>query len=1021
MKKSVVFLLFFLFVTFTFSQQKDDAYEEGRIAFKNYDYNKALLKFKKASSQFFEKNEIKSYLKSQLYISNISMYTNNFSSALQTIDHSIQTYASKKMANDSIWGELMNTKALIYRMNGNAKKALQISDQILEIQLITPSFSKYNLVKTYTVRSRILIALGNFDEAIGIIEETLNFPKESVSNQLRGELINNLGTAYLLKDDFHRAYEYYTIAYELKLKHNMGFYDLAIATFNLGVVNEALREYDNALVFYEKSAGYDLKNQGEKVGFIADIYMAISGIYSKKNDLEKAEEFIEKSLQKTTSVFGEDHLNTANVYSWYVRYLKLKGEYDKALAIDKKALDIREKSYGLYHWFPIQNLTSIAETLTKLKQYNKAQKYYEEALRRSKKMNSRFQEAECYQGMGKMFMQIGKYPESIDFLNRSFESFSKHFSVNHPYAIEAEMLKAHALFLNKNYEEVIKITTQYSTEGYKDNSFPTVLVDALHLNNKIALANYNISKEADSLIKAYQNLDMLIQYIQKLNKEYTSDISRINAAQKNTKYINKGIEICFLLYEKTKQRRYVEKAFRLSEFNRNRVLVAGVKDQQFKKLTGVPDSLLIKESNLKQNLALTKERIYQNRDSSKIDSLMTLRLEYSSQLQDVLQEIKNDHPKYYQLKYAENLVSINQIQDDFLDETTSIIEYFVGEENVFVFVIDKDNAIFKKLPIAKQVKKNVKIYRDRLMNQQDLKEVATQLFDQLLKNVDIKNRLIIISDDVLNYLPFEALYTNDKYLIEHCAINYTGAASLLPPIKNRNSKRDNTIKWVGFAPKYEENNFLASSHNEILNISKIMRGKVFLDDKASVENFVSEAANASILHVAAHADINHENTMYNKLVFSKNDHASELTASEIYTLSLSSDLVVLSACNTGYGELKKGEGVMSMSRAFQYAGAKSTVMSLWKVPDKETALLMNNFYKNLKQNKAKDLALQSAKLEYLKDTKDNVLKHPYYWAGFVVAGNTDALHVNTSYHWWIIGLILILVFVFLKKLIQLFK
>ncbi|WP_160114724.1 CHAT domain-containing protein [Aquimarina sp. AU474] len=1022
MRKSIAFILLFLAVTFSFAQQRDVIYHNAVMAFKNYDYDEALLKFKKSSTQFFENDDIKNHLKSQLYISNIAVYMNDFSTALKTINTSIRTYTSSHMSNDSIWSELMNTKALIYRLDGNANKALQISDQILDTQLTTPSLTKYNLVKTYTIRSRILITLGNFDKAIYIIKKALDFPTGSVSSQLRAELINNLGTAYLLKDDFNKAHEYYATAYQLKLENNADFYDLAITAFNLGVVNEALREYDNALEFYKKSAEYDLKNQGERVGFIADIYMAISGIYSKKNDIEKAEEYIEKSLQKAISIFGENHLNVANVYSWYVRYLKLKNEHDKALLIDKKALDIRERSYGLYHWFPIQNLTSIAETYTVLKEYPMAQKYYEEALRRTKKMNSKFQEAECYQGMGKMFVQMGEYQKAIDFFNKSYTNFSTHFNVNHPYIIEAEVLKANAFFLNKNYEEVNAITEQYLARNNKAiYRSPTVIVKMLHLINKTAIVKYNNTQVLQPLISAYENLDMIIENIQKINKEYSSDISRVNAAQKNTKYIDKSIEICYLLYEKTQERSYLEKAFRLSEFNRNRVLVAGIRDEQFKKMTGVPDSLLIKENFLKQKLSLIKEKIYQSSDSVNTDALMSLRLDYSSQLESLLQKFRKDHAKYYQLKYDENAISVLQLQNNYLDTDTSIIEYFFGEENIFVFEINKNSVDLKKIPIAKQVNKLVKVYREQLIHQQELKKTAAQLFNILLKHVNIKNRLIIISDDVLNFLPFETLYNNDKYLIENHTVNYIGAAALLPPLGVANSRRDTKIKWIGFAPEYEENNSLASNSNEILSISRMMKGKALLGDHASVKNFVSETQNASIIHVAAHADIHQNNMMYNKLVFSKNGIKNELTASEIYTLSLSSDLVVLSACNTGYGTLRKGEGVMSMARAFQYAGARSTVMSLWKVPDKETAVIMNDFYKNLKQYKPKDLALRNAKIEYLKNTKDNLLKHPYYWAGLVVSGNTEALHSNDSYRWWIIIFVLILILISFKKLIQFFK
>ncbi|MEM7039273.1 MAG: CHAT domain-containing protein, partial [Bacteroidota bacterium] len=109
----------------------------------------------------------------------------------------------------------------------------------------------------------------------------------------------------------------------------------------------------------------------------------------------------------------------------------------------------------------------------------------------------------------------------------------------------------------------------------------------------------------------------------------------------------------------------------------------------------------------------------------------------------------------------------------------------------------------------------------------------------------------------------------------------------------------------------------------------------------------------------------------------------------------------LSACETGLGELKRGEGIIGLARAFAYAGARSTVMSLWSVDDAETAALMTEFYAQLKSGKSKDEALRAAKLAYL---EKNSVPHPYFWAGFVPSGNMQAVlkaeEVSEGRGWW---------------------
>jgi CHAT domain-containing protein len=128
-----------------------------------------------------------------------------------------------------------------------------------------------------------------------------------------------------------------------------------------------------------------------------------------------------------------------------------------------------------------------------------------------------------------------------------------------------------------------------------------------------------------------------------------------------------------------------------------------------------------------------------------------------------------------------------------------------------------------------------------------------------------------------------------------------------------------------------------------------------------------------------------------------------LTSSEIYTSNSKANLAVLSACNTGSGKLEKGEGVMSMARAFHFSGVPAVVMSLWKVPDFETKTIMIDFYKYLKKGKSKSEALRLSKLDYLKNNSDKRLRHPYFWSGFVVSGNTDPLILKqgTNYILWL--------------------
>ena len=165
-----------------------------------------------------------------------------------------------------------------------------------------------------------------------------------------------------------------------------------------------------------------------------------------------------------------------------------------------------------------------------------------------------------------------------------------------------------------------------------------------------------------------------------------------------------------------------------------------------------------------------------------------------------------------------------------------------------------------------------------------------------------------------------------------------------------------------------------------------------------------------------HALVDDEDPMNSKLVFTQvrdSLHDSYLHAFEIYNRTIHAELAVLSACNTGYGTLRSGEGLMSLARAFAYAGCPSVIMSHWRVDDRSSSQIMGNFYQYLAKGKDKDEALRLAKLAYLKEASP-VYRHPFYWNGFVVMGDVTPLSSEEKgVHYWALGVLGILLLVLL--------
>ena len=143
-----------------------------------------------------------------------------------------------------------------------------------------------------------------------------------------------------------------------------------------------------------------------------------------------------------------------------------------------------------------------------------------------------------------------------------------------------------------------------------------------------------------------------------------------------------------------------------------------------------------------------------------------------------------------------------------------------------------------------------------------------------------------------------------------------------------------------------------------------------------------------------------------------------LHAYEIYNMELEAELTVLSACNTGSGKMVRGEGIMSLSRAFLYAGCPNVVFSLWQADDLATKEIMSAFYKQMSEQTGKDKALRNAKLEFLKNASQEQ-GHPFHWATFVLVGNDEPVSLDNSLSGqWLLGIALLLgsgLFFFFRK------
>ena len=369
-----------------------------------------------------------------------------------------------------------------------------------------------------------------------------------------------------------------------------------------------------------------------------------------------------------------------------------------------------------------------------------------------------------------------------------------------------------------------------------------------------------------------------------------------------------------------------------------------------------------------------------------------------------------------------------------LDQGTTLLAYAVGPEWSYLFVIGPGGRggyglEVHRLPMGKLVlEKEIGAYRRLLIDPYiDLKRLhakASRLYDLLLKPAEKRlvrsQRILISADGPLHLLPWAALRRKNQYLAQWRPIHLTASTTVYGETRRGRRPAVHPDAWrvVAFGdPRYptsagaKDETFadsavrsalrrglklepLPATRDEIREIAGLFPGaKIYFGEEATEENAKEASPYADLLHLAGHGLIDERFPLDSALALTIPMQLREgkdnglLQAWEIFeNVRLDAHLVTLSACDTALGKEMGGEGLLGLTRAFQFAGARSVLASLWSVSDTSTARLMKRFYTYLRQGKTKDEALQAAQLDLI-HSADVELSHPYHWAGFALYGD----------------------------------
>ncbi|WP_420572840.1 CHAT domain-containing protein [Kordia sp.] len=869
-----------------------------------------------------------------------------------------------------------------------------------------------NILKTVTASYNAK----NYTECISLTEKAIEIVSKN-KNQL-----DSLSTANLY---FYKgASEYYLQRFDVSIAS----YNKAISycpTSDEGLNYKAELYYERAfsehglgsyLDSYEsskKAASIMETVQHPNYDYVLSIYADIAGSAADFGFQEEAYNYLNKAQQ---------------LYATHKNSIKTaKSEASKPVLFQYKAVEIinNKSVFTDKDIATIKNHVQNLEALKRQKRFNSAEKrMYAVALNMlgdaylrketvtnsdcklaHKNLNKALQNLEAtffethyYQfqfNKVKAFQFEKKYAQSLRFMNALLARLPK----NDTRLSYFEAEKANILIALDDKEEVIRSLEKS--------------IAAIHAGKN------PLKKEYSNFVPSYDlnETGLLVKMAAKIVEKYPKDATVLSLASKMYKLSLIQFENCYreerfndkltTYYQsavggilKLKKLGYGHKDFNIEillnrmEIIENRLAWKKFHQSRLLNEANISDTLVQKEQTIRKALVLAKRR----KDTAAI-------FDYEQQLKQQLATLKQQFPNI--ATFAFETFDIKKIQAT-MKPSQVIVKYKKMGNQLIAFKITSDRIDFYELANSASILADAETYYNQISKQQENKEIAHTLYKKLFPfNMKDFTAYTIIPDNVLHYLPFETLITdNNQYLVENAAINYATHLVFVNHTKypNQTLKNDDIVV---FTPQYQENEFdttsialrdneyrLYGAESESKLLTSIFPSRLFESIFATKDNFIKYSRKAKIIHLAMHANINNETPELSHLVFNENDNDSKMYIEELYGLHLNSDLAVLSACNTGKGKIDASKGMVSLNRAFTLAGVPSTVASLWEVPDKVTQKIMVDFYKNLKKGESKATALQNAKVNYLKNTDDANFQKPFYWAGFVLHGDSAPIQLE---------------------------
>ena len=779
--------------------------------------------------------------------------------------------------------------------------------------------------------------------------------------------------------------------------------EIALTLANTGSILAQKGSPDLGLLYLYQALVYLKDGEQDSEADLRNIYREMGVAYSLNGNHDSSFHYFELEIALLEGSTRLNKVDLGKAYANLGQAFYTQKEYLKAALFLEKALNLQRKSLqNEFHPQLAITLTHLGLTYGRLAKWAIGERHLKRSLE-IRKHNEDHQISLAYRALGEFYSYTQKYGLARKYYEKALVHISD----------------------ISQTEAVILLTEAAEVFYHEERSRSADKIQPLRAAKSLYMKAANLT---DSLFVGL-----------------SSDSSRQLLLENVFPLYESLIDIELQLGQQTDSLLYIESAFALSEKTKASSLLQAFRNRELQHWRDVPDSLIEQGREMRVRMGWLQAFLSFEEGSTAKNAhteLLNLRQEYEKYLND----LRLAHPDYFQLRFAPGDPDIFQIRQRLKTEDLSLLAFFWGEHSIHAFVLKADTIIHKSIEADSQLVHQIDAFAQMCnypqAHPEDFLSLGHVLYQRLMANlmpyVKDYERLLIIPDGPLLQLPFELLITHTAsnpvwyelpYLFRQKQIHYAPSAQLWLQMSRQSQKVQHNGKLIAFAPTFDyslqrrqesRSNIdlqpLRWNVQEVDQIPNAIPKKVLTAASASESAFKNEAGDYMIIHLATHGILNHQQPLRSFLAFSLPNHPDEdedqlLHMYELPAQQLHAQLLVLSACETGIGKWERGEGILSMGRAFAYAGASSLLVSLWQVDDASTADFMALFYENLLTGQGKSEALQQAKIQFL--DRFPLKTAPYYWAGFVLSGDEKAMQFDRSYSgWWVFAGCLLGVFLF---------